>query len=78
MGLEVLDGECPAADVIQEAGESRGRHEVVELHEHGRRHEADAVPCAEQLRAARVVPIVRVEQRDQRPRVDYERNGGGS
>lgn len=76
--LQTLDDECAALDVPQEGDERAGRDEMVEFHQHGRRNQADAVPGAQQLRAASVVLIIGVEQRHERPGVDYERNGGGS
>jgi len=51
---------------------------VIELDEHGRGHEPDAGPGSKELRARDVVLVVGIQQRDERPGVDYERNGGGS
>jgi hypothetical protein len=51
---------------------------MVELHEHRRRDEANALPRAQQFRAASMILIVGIEQRDERPGIDYERNGSGS
>ena len=78
LGPQILDDERATADVVQESPEGRGCYEAVELDEHRRGNEPDPVPRTEHFRAARVILIVRVKQRDQRPGVDYERNGGGS
>lgn len=75
---EILDDECSALHVVEEAGERVRGDEVVELDEHRRRHDSRIAPSPQQLCAANVVAVVAVEQRDERPGVDYERNGGGS
>ncbi|MDQ3678374.1 MAG: hypothetical protein M3401_16510 [Actinomycetota bacterium] len=65
-------------NIFQETGEGAIGNEMVELNEHGRGNEPNAGPRPQQFGARRVVLIVRIEQRDERPCIDYERNGGGS
>ncbi len=77
-GLEILDEKGSALNVLQEAGEGAIGNEMVELNEHGRGNEPNAGPRPQQFGAGGVVLIVCIEQRDERPCVDYERNGGGS
>lgn len=77
-GLEILDEKGSALNVFQEAGEGATGNEMVEFNEHGRGNEPNAGPRPQQFGAAGVILIVCIEQRDERARVDYERNGGGS
>jgi len=77
-GLQLLDDEGPALDVLQEAGKRSERNEVIEFDEYGSRNEPDTGEGSQQLSARGVVLIVRIQQRDERPCVNYERNGGGS
>lgn len=76
--LEPVDDERAAPHVLQEGEKGPGCNEVVELHEDGRGNQANAVPRTQRLRAASMVLVVRVEQRDEGPGVDYECNGRGS
>ncbi len=76
--LELLDDERPAVHVVQEARERSGGNEVIEFDEHGGRDEPGTGPGPQQLRTRDVVLVVGIQQRDERPSVNYERNGGGS
>lgn len=77
-GLQRLDDEGPALHVVEKAGERGDGNEVIEFHEHGGGDEPDPDPRPQELSARAVVLVVSVQQRDERARVDYERNGGGS
>lgn len=77
-GLQLLDHERPAVHVVQEARERSEGDEVIEFDDHGGRDKPDAGPAPKQLRTREVVLVVGIQQRDERPGVNYERNGGGS
>lgn len=77
-GQQVLDSERATPDVLEEAGERARGNEAVKLDEDRRRHDSGFLTPVEQRPAARVILVVRIQQRDEGAGVYYERNGGGS
>jgi hypothetical protein len=78
VGLQILDDERAAPNVSQEARERADRNEVIDLDEHRGGDQSHCRRGSQEFRARSVIGVVGIQQRDERPRVDYERNGGGS